>query len=214
LGQSISAFTNLDVENNELELIQQDTGTIQFHAPGQWVQLNSARNISDNKWHLIVVTYNSATGGGATLYIDGAVDTAAVNTGPWPTMPVGKPLHAGFSDDGVLRAYTGLLDDVRVYNRQLTSGEVATIYSNGSLIDTNALQMQLNFNTAPVNGIIMSWQAAGAVLQSSPTVNGTYMNVPASSSPYYVVPAASQGYYRYLVPNATPQTRVSNPYLM
>ncbi len=214
LGQSISEFPNLGVLNNEFGLIQQDNGAIEFHAPGQWVQINSLKNVSDNKWHLIVVTYNNASGGGATLYIDGVLDTSKANTGPWPTMPTGKPMHAGFSDGGVLRAYTGSLDDVRVYNRQLTAGEVASIYSSGSLIDTNALQMQLNFDTAPVPGLILSWQAAGSALQASPLINGTYTNVPFSSSPYYVVPTANQRYFRYVVPNSTPQARVSNPYLM
>ena len=74
--------------------------------------------------------------------------------------------------------------------------------------------MQLNFDTTPVNGIIMSWNAPTAVLQSGLTANGTYTNVPSSSSPYYIVPRASQRYFRYYVPNVSPQSHVSNPYLM
>jgi len=198
---------------NELVLYQQDGGTMFFNVPGSTVQINSSKNVSDNDWHLIILTYDASASGGATLYIDGALDTTNANGAAW-TPPVGRPLQAGFNSDGILRAYTGLMDDVRAYNRELTSAEVATVYSNGSLIDTNALQMQLNFNTAPVNGLVMSWQAATAVLQSSTTVNGTYTNVPSSTTPYYVVPKASQRYFRYLVPNVSPQARVSNPYLM
>ena len=215
LGQSISAFTNLDALNNEFELIQQDNGTIMFHSPGQWVQVNSSTSVSDNNWHLIVLTYANITGGGATLYLDGAQNAIGINSGPWPTMPVGKPLLAGFSSDGVLRAYTGLLSDIRVYNRVLNASEVSNIYSTGSLIDSNALQMRLNFSAPPINGFIMNWQAAGSILQSAPTVNGTYTNMPFSSpSPYYVVPTARQRFFRYVVPGATPQVRVSNPYQM
>jgi len=212
-GQAITAYPGHGSLNNELELIQQDGGSILFNTPGTLVQINSSANVSDNKWHLITVTYDSSASGGATLYIDGALDTTNSNSSAW-VLPSAKPFEAGFSSDGVLRAYTGLLDDIRIYNRQLTASEVLSIYNTGALIDTSALQMQLNFDTAPVSGTALSWGTSGATLQSSTTVNGTYTNVPAAISPYYVVPKASQRYFRYEVPNNSPQARVSNPYLM
>jgi hypothetical protein len=209
-GQPGSSFAN------EFALIQTDGGNMLFNAPAG-NQIISVKNISDNDWHLIIVTYDSSVSGGASLYIDGVLDTTNANSAAW-TPPVGQPLQAGFSSGGGVRAYTGLLNDVRVYSRELTSAEVATIYSNGSLIDTSKLQMQLSFSTAPVTGLVLNWPAPGSyttTLQSSLSVNGTYTNVPAASLPYYVVPKANQRYFRYLIsPSITPQARVSNPYLM
>lgn len=212
-GQPTGATTIV----NEFVLVQQDGGTILFNAPNSANQINSSKNISDTNWHLIVLTYDSSVGGGATLYIDGVLDTTNGNNVAW-SLPAGAQLQAGFSSDGILRAYTGLLDDIRVYSRELSASEVATIYSNGSLIDTSTLQLQLTFNSPPVTGLVLNWQGNSGstnVLQSSLTVNGTYTNVPGASSPYYVVPQVKQRYFRYqiLPPNA-PQARVSNPYLM
>src|SRR5262249_15485588 len=157
--------------------------------------------------------------GAASIYVDGALDTGNPNSGAW-SMPASQPIELGFTSGGTYRAYDGLLDDVRVYNRQLTSGEITSLYNTGALIDTNALQMQLTFATPPVPGISLSWQATNAILLSATGTNlssavvvGTYTNVPAATSPYYVIPKSSQRYFRYRIPNA-PRSLVSNPYLM
>jgi hypothetical protein len=197
---------------NDLILVQQDGGNLLFNAPTTATTINSVKNVSDNNWHLVVLTYDQSGSGGAALYIDGVLDTTNGNSSAWSS-PVGQEWEIGFSSAGTLRGYNGLVDDVRFYNRELTAAEVTSIFNTGALVDTSALQMQLNFNTAPEPGIIMNWQAGNSVLQSAPSAAGPYTDVSAASSPYYVAPSAARKFYRYRFPNA-PQSLVSNPYLM
>ena len=198
---------------NDLVIVQEDGGNILFNAPATANVITSVKNISDNKWHLIIVTYDTSAAGGAALYIDGVLDTTNANSLAW-SPPVGKELEVGFTSDTSLRDYNGQLDDVRIYNRQLTAAEVSTVFSSGALIDTSALQMQFTFTTAPVDGITLSWPTPGSVLQSAPVVNGTYTDVSAAVSPYYVVPKTAQKYYRYRFTPVAPSTKVTNPFLM
>jgi len=71
--------------------------------------------------------------------------------------------------------------------------------------------LQFKFTAAPGLGMILSWQEASAVLQSAPTLNGPWTDLPGATSPYTVFPAATQQYFRY---RYVPQSLVSNPYLM
>jgi hypothetical protein len=191
-------------------VLQQDDGTLQFIAPETANLFGSVANVSDNKWHLVAATFDSAGAGGAALYVDGALDTTNANFLSW-SWPVGQPIQIGFSTDSTWRAYNGLLDDVRFYNRQLTAAEIASVFHTGALVDTNALQMQLNFSAPPASGIVLTWQESNAVLQSASKVNGPYVDLPAAVSPYIVVPQATQKFFRY---RYVPQSLISNPYLM
>ncbi len=211
IGAAIFGRPGSALANDQI-LAQQDGGNLLFNAPGTANVISSVKNVSDNKWHLVILTYDQSVSGGAALYVDGTLDTTNGNSAAW-SAPVGKQWEIGFSSAGTLRAYDGLVDDVRFYNRQLTAAEVTSVFNTGALVDTNALQMQLNFNAAPGPGLIMTWHAGNSVLQSAPVVTGTYSDVSAASSPYYVAPSARQKYYRYRFPNA-PQSLVSNPYLL
>ncbi len=197
----------------DLMIAQQDGGFLLFNAPGTATIINSAANVSDNHWHFIVVTYDQSVNGGAALYIDGALDTTNSNVTTWSSS-VGQEYEFGFTTGQTLRAYNGLLDDLRVYNRQLTAAEVTSVFNTGALIDTAALQMELNFDTAPVSGYSLTWNAANSVLQSNPSISGAFSDVPGAISPYNIVPKAGQKFYQFRYPSVAPQARISNPFLM
>lgn len=202
---------------NDLFLAQGDDGTIGLNAPspsgGTANSFTSSKQISDNKWHLITLTYDQSVSGNATLYIDGVLDTANPNSDVWASF-TGQPIQIGLMSASGLRNYNGLLDDVRVYNRVLTAGEVSTLYNTGAVIDASALQMELNFTTAPVEGLSLSWATPSSVLQSANVATGAYADVSGAVTPYYVVPKAAQKYYRFRFPSVAPSTKVTNPYLM
>jgi hypothetical protein len=198
---------------SSLMVLEADSGNVLLNTPG--AQINSIGNIADNDWHLIVATYDDSGSGGAALYIDGVLDSTNSTSGAWSPLS-GQQIQIGYSTltgSQATEAYNGQLDDVRFYNRELSATEVASVFATGSLIDTNALQLQFTFTTAPVTGEILTWQAPNAVLQSAPTVNGPYSDLNAAISPYYVVPKATQKYFRYRFTH-TPQSLISNPYLM
>lgn len=90
--------------------------------------------LSEGTWHHIV--YTAGIGGG-TLYLDGSM----VGNAPSPSMLIGSPhdLYLGVGDATVfgipdlkVNPLHGMMDDVALWNRQLSAAEVETLYGNGS----------------------------------------------------------------------------------
>ncbi|MFH1371817.1 MAG: LamG domain-containing protein [Planctomycetota bacterium] len=86
--------------------------------------MNSSYTLSLNQWYHIVGTYDGST---IALYVNGA----PVNSNP-KTLSIGNnnmPVCIGsrLSEN----SYKGIADDVRIYNRALTSEEVEELYENG-----------------------------------------------------------------------------------
>jgi hypothetical protein len=195
---------------DDFMLIQSDGGSLYFLAPEFGNGYYSSGGVSDNNWHFVALTFDQSASGGAAIYIDGALDSTNANSGSW-TWPVGNPLEIGYTTDSYFRDYNGLLDDVRYYSTILSASQIAAIHSSGALENTSALQLQFNFTTAPGLGITLTWLESSAVLQSAPTVSGPWTDVPGATSPQVIFPTATQQYFRY---RYTPQSLVSNPYLM
>ena len=149
--------------------------------------------------------------GDAIVYLDGQPAITNGNSGSYSL--AGDPLEIGYTTDAQYRDYNGLLDDVRYYSTNLTSAQITTIYNTGSIVDTNNLQMRLNFDSAPGSAVSLTWQAIGAVLQSAPNITGPWEDVSGAASPFTIVPTGTQQFFRYRYTH-TPQTLVSNPYLM
>ena len=81
--------------------------------------LRTTSRMDDGSWHHVVGTYNGTT---AQLF----VDNVSIGTKTWPlniqtnSLIIGdRPTYSGF--------YSGLLDDLRFYNRVLTTGEIAEL---------------------------------------------------------------------------------------
>ncbi|CAM9645006.1 unnamed protein product, partial [Phaeothamnion confervicola] len=80
----------------------------------------------DTAWHFVAMTYS---GGATTVYLDGASATtstsvAFINTGS-------NVLNIGNDFNAVKSKFAGYLLDFRVYDYELTSSAVSTMYTNG-----------------------------------------------------------------------------------
>jgi hypothetical protein len=196
---------------NDFLLLQNDSpGNLLFDAPNGGNGLTSVADVSDNKWHFVALTFDQSSSGEVGLYIDGALDSTNGNTAAW-SWTAGQPLEIGYSSDSTYRAYNGVLDDVRYYSTVLTASQIAAIRTSGAVADTNDLQMQFNFTTAPGAGIVLTWKETSAVLQSAASLSGPWVDVTGVSSPYTIVPSAAQQFFRY---RYVTQSLASNPYLM
>jgi Concanavalin A-like lectin/glucanases superfamily len=100
--------------------------------------LNSSTLVNDGQWHHIVVMRNQLTGE-KDIYIDGELDNSDFDTTDLLTDPqlltIGCKADASDSDpnspsDTGSNGYTGLIDDIQIYNRILTADEVAFLYNN------------------------------------------------------------------------------------
>jgi subtilisin-like proprotein convertase family protein len=95
---------------------------------GATTSLFSETALNDNTWHHVALAINNGTGT-ATIYVDGAAKatTTGVTLSPSP-----NPLILGQLDSlQYSNPFLGLLDDLRIYNRALTSAEIATLATGG-----------------------------------------------------------------------------------
>jgi hypothetical protein len=192
--------------------VQHDDGSFFAQAQFNFVNVSSGQSLTDDRWHHVAATYDTAVG--VQLYVDGLPDNFGPNKSPtniW-TWPVGQEIELGKSHDTYWRAYDGLLDDVRLYNRQLTAAEIASIFSTDALVDTNALKLRLNFDGPVVSGITATWGSNSALLQSADNVQGPFTDIPfATVPPYRASTQPGAKFYRY---RHTPVSLITNPYDM
>ena len=82
--------------------------------------------LNDGKWHMGSFTYDGAT---TRIYVDGRLD--GTNTQTFDTALCGtcETYIGGFGS----RAFPGLLDDVRIYNRALSASEIQQLYKSGAV---------------------------------------------------------------------------------
>jgi hypothetical protein len=96
--------------------------------------ISSAQNsIVTNTWQHVAVTYDKSSGN-CFLYING-VQAASANFGnmtPQTTYPLYLGDRAASFLPGTGSLYNGLMDEVGLYSRALSAGEIAAIYNAGS----------------------------------------------------------------------------------
>jgi hypothetical protein len=93
---------------------------------GENADVTGTKKINDGAWHNIVVTFDGNQV--LTIYVDN--DFSAANARPLDTK--GNDLEIGRTAvDHVPEPYTGLVDDVRIYDRVLNGSERALIYLEG-----------------------------------------------------------------------------------
>jgi hypothetical protein len=139
--------------------------------------------LSSNTWYHVVTTYDGTT---RSLYLNGVLKASDTNRGPnnatAAEFHIGKTCCAEY--------FTGLIDDVAIYNRALSSSEVADLAN--SSIPTNS-------SSPSVSGIARTGETLSASTGSwtgSPsafsyqwmkasTVNGTYSNISSATTSQY-----------------------------
>lgn len=110
-------------------------------------------NANLNQWHHLVAVWDTSSG--VQLYVDGSLSATATGTtgtiSP-STQTIGAPTSS----------FQGSIDDVRVYNRKLTSSEIAALYTETS-----------GTTPSPVTPIILPPSVITSTPQSSilPAVN-------------------------------------------
>jgi hypothetical protein len=127
-----------------------------------FVNVLSVDPVNDGAWHHGCVTRN-ATDGVARLYLDGVLeDSDTLTTDPMNGNPVLR--LGGFQDSGGnAKNFVGMIDEMRVYDRALSPGDVAALYAFDPTASTES--------APPV-------QSAGLPWCSGPMAPGWNMNVP------------------------------------
>lgn len=104
-----------------------------------------------NQWHHLAITRDVSL---YTIFVDGVPVDSAVNTSiipnPSALLTIGQAEHIGFMN--------GLLDEVTIYNRALTQGEIQSIVSAGSAGKCKSLTIKTKSSLAIKTGEFFSQQ--------------------------------------------------------
>lgn len=119
-----------------------------------YAQLSSGANIQDvrgstvlsnSQWYHIVFTKSTANNAtGLKFYINGVAETMTIITNQTndATMETTEPLRIGARDDFY---FNGYIDEVSVWNKELTGSEVTELYNKGrKVIDYTQLSFSAN----------------------------------------------------------------------
>lgn len=104
------------------------TNKLQVELSGSTQNVNETGSTTDNNWHHWVVT--RASGGPTTLYKDG-VDVTNFLANPTYGATTGT-LNIGGYRDGTSYPFDGAIDEVAIYNTELSSSRVAAHYAAGT----------------------------------------------------------------------------------
>jgi hypothetical protein len=99
-------------------------GVIRFIIGNTW--LNGSSTLPTGTWSHIAGVYDGTQ---MTVYLNGVLDGSLATSISIPTNSL--PLRIGAASDGG-SSFTGLIDEVEVFNRALTGSEIADIYNAGS----------------------------------------------------------------------------------
>jgi len=112
---------------NKINLISDNTVRATMSAGGGTVDLDSTTSVGDGSYHHICMTYD---GSEFELFIDGsskATDTSL--SGPCDYTQE----NIIIGNNGFSNSFSGIIDDLRLYNKGLSDTEVSNLYSRGSI---------------------------------------------------------------------------------
>lgn len=99
---------------------------------------DTTRSVSDGAWHLLVGTLNSTTDS-TKLYIDGALRAVThedlgnlTSGGVAIPLEVGRHFRTGWATPDYY--FPGSIDEVRIYDQELTAAQIAALFAGNSLV--------------------------------------------------------------------------------
>jgi N-acetylneuraminic acid mutarotase len=123
-----------------------------FNASGVNVSFNTAPDLIRSGVFTHVAGIIDTAAGVMQIYVNGQLVASRATAGPM--VPNTFPLTIGASEAGPVNFFSGLIDEVAVYNRRLSAGEVRDIYLNGSAGKFQTISGAANVNVvaAPAAG--------------------------------------------------------------
>ncbi len=110
------------------------TWGFQFGTGSNWREIKTDSELPLDEWSYVVATYESSTGK-AALYLNGSLVTTADFTPGEAIVPSDTDLFIGKNNQGFwlygfnLNAFSGLIDEVKIYNQALSAADVQNAYN-------------------------------------------------------------------------------------
>ena len=100
------------------------------------ILVDGSTSITTGSWFHVVMTYSgSGTAAGVNLYVNGAGETENVIFDALGTVPANTvAFNLGNANNATASAMDGVLDEFGIWSRELTSGEVTSLYNSGNAL--------------------------------------------------------------------------------
>jgi len=137
---SVCAWSKFNDETNSKTIVHRtDAYRLRINsteAPGfqvfttGWAGVNGANSsVLINTWHFLVGTYDGTT---LQIFLDGVLVNSGAHSNPGNMNQTGANLNLG--QWGVdTDPFAGKLDEIRIYDKVLTSSEISILYNNGKI---------------------------------------------------------------------------------
>lgn len=106
------------------------------------ISVSTTLTFNDGAWHHVLVTYDgTSSASGVAIWVDGSLASVSVGSDTLSaSILTSSNFNLGTNNDGTGAAfYAGNLDDVAVFDKELSSTEVASVYNSGVPVDVRAL---------------------------------------------------------------------------
>jgi hypothetical protein len=147
--------------------------------------VTSANAYNDGNWHYAVATYDGSST--VRLYIDGQSVASKTTSGAIPDKTGIQPLRIGANSRSLSGFFVGVADEVRVWNRQVSSTEVSSQY-NMANFDTNGQVVYLPFSSTSVS---TNSNNTSMIEVLSPYNSGTFDTTTTTGQVVYLLPPSS-----------------------
>ena len=208
----IQSILNIGATNTitglQIGLTTTNTLTIYYNA-----QTLTALVLPTSTWTNIIITQTPTT---LTLYINGSSLATLTLTTSYITNVTALRLGADLTT-GHVNAYAGLIDDLRIYNRVLSTIEITNLYSLYSLTTVTASQLAItnNANSLVASGLqcYLPFDGNSLDVTNLSTTSLTYgstpvLTTPAISTVKYVTPSRVGNSCLYLNNTIPPQNHI------
>ena len=111
---------------------------------GTGAEAQASKTLDNNKWYHLAGVYNSTASDRLKMYINGqleAEDNDTIGNAPGDDLGIGKNLQNTDPDE---RFFGGAIDEVRIYERALSSGEITELYTTASKLSPSKADKSTN----------------------------------------------------------------------
>ncbi len=142
----------------------------------------SPGSLSTNTWYHVVGPYDGTV---AKLYIDGQIVDSAPQTGPVGSLAAPFVIGEIKTNSDEVAHYSGEIDDVRIYNRALSSIEIKQLYKSGAVTigHSNAIISDGLVGYWTFDGGSIDWRTNTVRDMSGNGNTGSLVSMSTSSSP-------------------------------
>jgi len=123
---------------NEEYTVNIEPGRVYFDYGAGTGYVIASTSVADNQWHHIALLYNTAWSPKGKVYVDGVEKTITQSGGGSHIVSSGSALYIGTQAAGAFyyggrSPFSGLIDEVRIYNRSLSAQEIQARYNASRL---------------------------------------------------------------------------------